>query len=97
MAIYHNEAQDQVLRVLAEDKLSIGSYDACISSLSECVLKTKLIYTYKFMHEKLFSKFRIVPLIINGVSMFAVDRGGYVEKYCETKDDAIKECEKLNE
>ena len=46
------------------------------------------------MNSSLF--WRVVPYRIYGVSLFAIERDGYILKYCDTKDDACAQCDNLN-
>lgn len=43
------------------------------------------------------NKWRVLPMDVFGVKMFAVEQGNYTEKYCDTKQEAEQCCEELNQ
>jgi len=44
------------------------------------------------------NKYHPIPYDFFGVKLWAVeDSTGYIQKYCDTKQDAINHCEELNE
>ncbi len=42
------------------------------------------------------SDWRVLPLDIFGVKLYAVERNGHIEKYCDTKKDAENYCKQFN-
>jgi hypothetical protein len=42
------------------------------------------------------AEFRVLPLDTYGVMLYAVEDSGYIERYCNTKEDAQERCDKLN-
>jgi len=40
--------------------------------------------------------FIVTPLIIHGVKLHAVGNGLIIEKYCDSRDDAVEHCRRLN-
>jgi hypothetical protein len=39
---------------------------------------------------------RVVPYKIHGVSLFSVEKDGYIWKYCDTRKEAQDYCDELN-
>ena len=97
MASLHSKYYDDVLRVINQDDLLFTDYNACVKSLAECTLKTKLVLAYEEMFCNISGRWRVLPIVINGVSLFAVEKNGYVKKYCDTRKIAESECKKLND
>ena len=42
------------------------------------------------------NNWRVLPMEIFGVKLYAVESSGYIEKYCDTKQDAEEYCKELN-
>tara|TARA_R110000851_G_scaffold281446_1_gene434890 strand:- start:313 stop:492 length:180 start_codon:yes stop_codon:yes gene_type:complete len=42
-------------------------------------------------------EWRVIPYDIFGAKLFAVENfGGYIKKYCDSRDDAQEYCDQLN-
>ena len=40
--------------------------------------------------------YRVLPMDIFGVKLFAVECDGYIDKYCDLREDAQDRCDELN-
>lgn len=87
---------EQVLCLLSSESISIYDKDRAEASLIECVAKSRCLFAYNEMLQEINKSFSVVPMLINGVKMYAVQSGQYTEKYCDDVGRAVKLCNQLN-
>lgn len=40
--------------------------------------------------------YRVLPYLILGVKLYAVESDGHILRYCDDKEDALSQCDELN-